>query len=61
MKNKNSSKKASEKNLSVKLIAEYPAIPEKFFTFTHEGISMLWLDESKDNPIRGVRRNRPVP
>lgn len=47
--------KTEDKNLSSVLIMEMPILPAKFFTFTHEGISMIWMDESPQNPIRGSR------
>jgi hypothetical protein len=44
------------KQLKSSLATKIPILPEKFYTFTHEGISMIWIDESSTNPIRGTRR-----
>lgn len=47
--------KAVNKNLKSALLGEIQVLPEKFFTFVHEGISIIWMDESSKNPIRGSR------
>jgi len=44
-----------KKSLKSSLLIELPVLPEKFFTFVHEGISMIWMDESSQNQIRGFR------
>ncbi|HVE58590.1 MAG TPA: hypothetical protein VNB22_17280 [Pyrinomonadaceae bacterium] len=46
------------KKLKATLLEEFPAVSEKFYTFTHEGISMIWLNETSDNPIRGIRSRK---
>ena len=49
---------ADVNNLKPVFLDEIPALPEKFYTFTHEGISMIWLDETATNPIRGNHSNQ---
>jgi len=40
------------------LLDEFPALPEKFFTFTHEMIALLWMSETASTPVRGTRPRR---
>jgi hypothetical protein len=58
--NKTASAKNNAELNSLKpvFLDEIPALPEKFYTFTHEGISMIWLDETATNPIRGNHSNQ---
>lgn len=46
------------KKLKAILLEEFSAVSEKFYTFTHEGISMIWLNETSANPIRGIRSHK---
>jgi len=52
-----SSKDEGEVTSDIELLAEFPALPEKFFSFTHEGISQIWMHESPARPIRGIRQS----
>lgn len=39
--------------LKTQLLDEFPSLPEKFYTFTHEMIALLWMKETTQTPIRG--------
>ena len=49
---------AEAKKLNASLVEELPVLSEKFFTFSHEGISMMWRNEAQNTPIRGIRSNQ---
>jgi hypothetical protein len=52
----NPSRNQSEReSLETNLLDEFPALPEKFFTFSHEMIALLWMRETPQSPIRGKR------
>jgi hypothetical protein len=44
-----------QERLKANLLDEFPALPEKFFTFTHEMIALLWMKETTQTPVRGRR------
>jgi len=47
-------KNVSEANkLEPVFLGESPAFPEKFSIFPYECISLVWLDETIENPTRG--------
>lgn len=50
--------KVDAASLRTELLDEFPVLPEKFFTFTHEGISEIWMQETVERPIRGVRQKQ---
>ncbi len=41
--------------LKARVEEEFPALPEKFYTFTHEMIALLWMKETTQTPVRGRR------
>jgi hypothetical protein len=46
-------KEAAPESFKTQLLEEFSPLPEKFFTFTHEMIAMLWMKETTQVPIRG--------
>jgi hypothetical protein len=51
-------KEAEHETLNTSMVDEFPALSEKFFTFTHEMIALLWMKETTQTPIRGKRSHR---
>jgi hypothetical protein len=51
-------KEADPEAFKTNLLDEFPALPAKFFTFTHEMIALLWMRETTQSPIRGKRSSK---
>lgn len=51
---------SAESNLEPVFLGKISALPEKFSIVPYECISLIWLDETIDNPIRGNHRKSKI-